>query len=256
IAMSSDYKGDDSLKSVVANRDPRLIQTIQVNDGSHFINDTSEFVHPAWDGALEDKNATGYQLYKGLSLSLEQQTRGKGSQGLIYFRYAEALLNYAEAKAELGTITQADLDETINKLRDRVGMPHLVLGSIVHDTNWNFPNLTPIINEVRRERRVQFAAEGYRHDDIWRWAAAGKLIEGWKPKGAKRQQFLNIAKDAPEKNLIKDLYPVHGNGYIFSYKNNVVGQSGYNFNVNRDYLSPIPTNQLLLNKHLEQNPGW
>ena len=98
--------------------------------------------------------------------------------------YAEVLLNYAEAKAELGTITQADIDLSIKPLRDRVGMPNLVLASIVTDPNWDFPTLSPIINEIRRERRVELACFGFRWDDIARWAAADELIAGKRPKGS------------------------------------------------------------------------
>ena len=96
----------------------------------------------------------------------------------ILYRYAEVLLNYAEAKAELGTITQDDIDITIKELRDRVNMPNLSLSNISADPNWNFPTLSPIINEVRRERRVELVAEGFRWDDIARWAAADELIVG------------------------------------------------------------------------------
>lgn len=255
IATSSLYKGDNTLINVVSNRDPRLNQTIQVNDGNHFTIEGREFEHPAWDNAAEDNNYTGYQLYKGLNLSPDQHEVGNGEQGLIYFRYAEALLNYAEAKAELGTLNQADVDATINLLRDRVGMAYLNIGSITPDPNWQFPTLSPIINEVRRERRVEFAAEGYRHDDIWRWAAADDLIKGWKPKGAKRQQFLDIASSS-EADIIKDQFPVDNNDYIFPYRNNVVGENGFNFRPNQDYLLPIPTDQLQLNPNLKQNPGW
>lgn len=255
ISGNSLYQGDLTLQSVVENRDPRLKQTIQVPDGEHFVTDTSRFTRPSWGAAAEDNNYTGYQLYKGLNLSLEQHQVGKGTQGLIYFRYAEALLNYAEAKAELGTLTQADVDQSVNLLRDRVGMAHLNLASITHDPNWLFPSLSPVINEVRRERRVEFACEGYRHDDIWRWAAAGTLIKGWKPKGAKREQFMTIASPADQAILVAQ-FPVDGEDYIFPYRNNVIGANGFNFRTDRDYLLPLPTNQLQLNTSLEQNPGW
>ncbi len=255
IATSSLYQGDQTLIDVVTNRDPRLNQTIQVNDGEHYLTEGTPFEHPAWGNAAEDNNYTGYQIYKGLNISEDQQKIGQGSQGLIYFRYAEALLNLAEAKAELGTISQADIDNTINLLRDRVGMAHLNMGNITHDPNWLFPSLSPIINEIRRERRVEFAAEGYRHDDIWRWAAADELIKGWIPKGAKRQQFIDNA-DPDDINLIKEQFPIDASGYISPYKNNVIGSGGFNFNLGRDYLLPIPTNQLQLNPNLTQNPGW
>lgn len=254
ITVSPLYQGDATLINVAANRDPRLSQTVQINDGLHYLSDTSRFWHPAWGGAAEDKDYTGYQLYKGLNADSKQQAVASGTQGTIYFRYAEALLNYIEAKAELGAASQDDVDATINKLRARVGMPNLVIAGIVSDPNWDFPGLSPLINEVRRERRVELAVEGYRHDDIWRWAAAGKLIKGWKPLGAKRSQFMSMP-DAGSAGLTT-LYPVNDNDYIFPYKNNVVGAGGYNFNTDRDYLSPLPTEQLTLNPQLSQNPGW
>lgn len=254
ISISPLYQGDATLVDVAKNRDPRLAQTVQINDGNHYLSDTTRFWHPAWAGAAEDKDYTGYQIYKGLSTDSKQQVIGSGTQGMIYYRYAEALLNYIEAKAELGTATQADVDATINKLRARVGMPNLQIASIANDPDWQFPELSPLINEVRRERRVELAVEGYRHDDIWRWAAAGKLIKGWKPLGAKRSQFMSMP-DAASSGLTT-LYPVNDADYIFPYKNNVVGASGYNFKTDRDYLSPLPTEQLTLNPKLTQNPGW
>lgn len=262
IAVSPLYQGDETLVKVATNRDPRLEQTVQINDGEHYLRDTARFWHPSFQGASEDRDYTGYQLYKGLTTDGIQHEVGKGIQGLIYYRYAEALLNYIEAKAELGTVTQADVDKTINLLRKRVGMPNLVIANIATDPNWDFPGLSPLINEIRRERRVEFAVEGYRHDDIWRWAAAGVLIKGWKPKGAKRAQFLGIPVDFkdPSKGthdqLVLGHYPIDENGYIFPYKNNVVGANGYNFRVDRDYLNPLPSDQLLLNPSLKQNPGW
>ena len=252
IRVSNLYQGDETLVDVTANRDPRLSQTIMVPDGNHYLADTAKFYYPAIEGASEDRNYTGYQLYKGLNTDSRQHDVGQGTQGTIYFRYAEALLNYIEAKAELGTAVQEDVDRTINLLRDRVGMAHLNISNIVRDPYWDFPTLSPLINEVRRERRVEFAAEGYRHDDIWRWAAADELILGWKPKGAKREQFRGVVPDA----VLEAQYPIDENGYIFPYKNNVVGANGYQFNVNRDYLNAIPTDQIILNPNITQNPGW
>jgi hypothetical protein len=193
---------------------------------------------------------TGYELYKGHNTDATQQVENS-TQGLIYFRFGEAMLNFAEAKAELGTITQADIDKSINLLRDRVGMIHLVIGNINNDPDWDFPALSPIINEVRRERRVELACEGFRHDDIFRWAAAGKLILNWKPKGAKLEQWLTLF---PAEILNK--HPVNTNGYIEPFLNISSMATGYKFKVNRDYLSPLPSDQLVLNPKLSQNPQW
>ncbi len=262
IAVSPLYRGDATLIDVATDRDPRLAQTVQINDGKHYLVDTARFWRPAIQGANEDRNYTGYQIYKGLNTDGRQHDVGKGTQGLIYYRYAEALLNLIEAKAELGTATQADVDKTINLLRKRVGMPNLVIANIAIDPNWQFPGLSPLINEIRRERRVEFAVEGYRHDDIWRWAAAGVLIDGWKPKGAKRAQFMGMLANPEDPSegtldeIVTSLYPIDESGYIFPYKNNVVGANGFNFRTDRDYLNPLPADQLLLNPQLTQNPGW
>lgn len=260
IAKSSLYKGDDSLNLVVKNRDPRLKQLIYTPGDIIFSAATTPtgqaniFQTPALDASGEVRNTTGYQLYKGHSLDYNQafDQNQDGITGLIFMRYAEVLLNYAEAKTELGTITQADLDNTINLLRDRVGMPHLIMGAITPDPNWLFPNLSPMINEVRRERRVELACEGFRLDDIFRWAAADKLIHGWQPLGAKWNQWATVLTDM---TVGKDVF-LNPNGYIEPFKNISTMQSGYHFNLSRDYLSPIPTQEMTLNSNLKQNPGW
>ncbi|MBC8988006.1 RagB/SusD family nutrient uptake outer membrane protein [Pedobacter sp. N36a] len=251
------YSGDNSLLQVVANRDPRLNQTICTPDGKHTLLQSLPveiFTLPGFTGAISDKTATGYQSYKGLNPDpvMQQNISNIGYTGLIYFRYAEVLLNFAEAKAELGTLTQADIDKSIKKLRDRVGMPNLTISAIKNDPNWEFPELSGLINEVRRERRVELAVEGFRKDDIFRWASANKLLVGWKPKGAKRDQWNGLFPA----NVL-NAYPVDANGYIELYQNIGAMSSGYKFNLNRDYLSPVPQNELTLNpKLLPQNPGW
>lgn len=254
ISTSSLYQGDATLVDVVKNRDPRLNQSIHVNDGLHAITNNRPsgladnlFVNPTVDQATEDNCSTGYQRFKGTDPNYTKQFNGMGDAGLIFFRYAEVLLNYAEAKAELGTITQADLDISVNKLRARVSMPNLVIGTIVTDTNWGFPALSPIINEVRRERRIELAVEGFRHDDIWRWAAADELIIGKKPLGAKKAQWATV----PGINL----YKVNADGYVEPYQSVGAMATGYKFKADRDYLLPIPLNQITLAGYT-QNPNW
>ncbi|WP_172954135.1 RagB/SusD family nutrient uptake outer membrane protein [Pedobacter ginsengisoli] len=251
------YQGDATLQNVVKNRDPRMVQTIYVNDGNHILTNnrpngaaTTLFEVPSFTAANETKPATGYQVYKGHNPDFNQQ-QDRGTTGYIIFRFAEALLINAEAKAELGTLTQTDVDITINKLRSRVGMPNLNIGAITSDPKWEFPALGPVINEVRRERRIELACEGYRRDDIYRWAAADELIVGWKPKGAMLSQWIGVV---PAANLSS--YPVDENGYIELFKNQASLSTGYKFNVLRDYLSPIPTDQMVINPDIKQNPGW
>jgi hypothetical protein len=248
---------DATLVDVVANRDPRLNQTIYVNDNLHIIDNRATpnrvFNYPQLSGEGQTRCATGYQVYKGHDPS--EYATENGTAALIYFRYAEALLINAEAKAELGNITQPDLDNTINKLRDRVGMPHMSLTDV---NSWSyakeFPALSNIINEIRRERKVELVCEGFRVDDIFRWAAADELIKDYIPLGAKRAQWEGITGEA----LLGDVSTLpEKDGYINPYGNVSVGTSGYNFNLNRDYLRPLPLTELTLNPALKpNNPGW
>src|SRR5690606_39296115 len=82
-----------------------------------------------------------------------------------------------------------DIDRSIKLLRDRVGMPNLMIDAIPNDPEWDFPSLSPLLNEIRRERRVELLAEGFRWDDIARWAAADEVIVGQRPKGFKAAQI-------------------------------------------------------------------
>src|SRR5690606_20259858 len=190
-----------------------------------------------------DYNApTGYLIVKGYNPNMIYHVQQFEETPSILYRYAEVLLNYAEAKAELGTINQDDIDKTIKKLRDRVGMPNLILTNITPDPKWDFPTLSPIINEVRRERRVELALEGFRLPDILRWAAADELIFEKRPKGF-------LASQHPTNTT-----PVDNEGFLDPYKNTI--PNGYGFKLDRDYLNSIPVSERVLNPALTQNPGW
>lgn len=260
IAISEKYQGDKTLKDVVANRDPRLNQTIFVNDGKHilFTDNNTFFNTPGFEGVIANSCPTGYQLYKGYNTNYTECINQQSTIGTIYFRFAEALLIHAEAKAELGTISQLDIDKTINALRRRVGMNEglLNMSDIPADPNWEFKNISPLLNEIRRERKVEFACEGFRKDDIARWAAADELIVGKKPKGAVKKQWEN---DPNATDAFVEAWKVLGEdekGYIDPYQSFPAMEKGYQFNLERDYLSPLPTNELTLNPELKQNPGW
>ena len=124
-----------------------------------------------------NKNFSGYHQLKGYINSTDQKILN-GADFPAY-RYSEVLLTYAEALAELGTITQADLDKSVNLLRNRAGLPALVLA--VANANADpilaaqYPAVSGanrgVILEIRREKRVEFAMEGYRYDDLMRWGA-------------------------------------------------------------------------------------
>lgn len=251
ITLSPRYKGDNGLKNVVADRDPRLRQlifapgdpiTIDYSGGGDTL---SKFQRAAVNLGGDSRDVTGYQIKKGAYPDKTlQQGDFMSTTAPIIFRLGEVLLNYAEAKAELGTFTQADADASINLLRGRAGMPPLQVNAIEQDPAWAFPTLSGIINEVRRERRVELACEGYRLNDLMRWQAHALLVNK-RPKGAKF-----MAADYPPGTDVK----VDANGYIDPYQAALA--NGYQFDPGKNYLNPLPTYELSLNEKLAQNPGW
>jgi hypothetical protein len=262
VATSPEFMGYDSLAAEVKNRDPRLSQSIFLRGYDQTINSPGggadiKFSKPAIDLTGQFRATTGYCIYKGVNPEFTQHLSSGGSMGSIILRYAEALLIYAEAKAELGTITQADVDKTINALRDRVGMIHLDINNITTDPNWDFPSLSPIINEIRRERRVELAFESFRWDDLARWRAH-QLIVGKRPRGIK---YVGSNLEGTYTDYLGNLTIILGqnllvddSGFIDPYKTGL--PAGFGFNPDRDYLSPVPSDEITLNKLLTQNPGW
>lgn len=265
------------------NRDPRLSQS---------------YAYPGWElirtGTYAqgegiyvqqlNKNFSGYHQIKGFVNAKEEAV----FQDVDYpvSRYAEVLLIYAEAKAELGELTQADLDATVNVLRDRVGMPHLMMGVNADPVQQaRYPQVSdPVLLEIRRERRVELAFEGFRFDDLMRWAA-GKLLEG-EPEGL---YFPGLGKydltgdDVPDIILIDESETIpsgpdkelnelgvpliyyrtslpDGAGDVY-LKN---GTSGTVQTVNergtfvdpKYYYRPVPATQVTINPNLEQIFGW
>jgi hypothetical protein len=241
-SLSPLYKGDDSLDAEIQNRDPRLAQQIATR-GFDFL-DGDIITLPRIGTTV---TSTGYQPIKGRSSSLANWNANASTLDLFIFRYAETLLIDAEARAELGTCTQSVLDNTINKLRDRVGMPHMIITSLVKDPQSIFPNLPVLLDEIRRERRIELGAEGFRFDDLHRWHA-GTLINnpetilGIKLLPSVRAQY----PPAQVSSIVTD-----ANGYIRVYP----GITRRTWN-DKMYLYPLPTQELSLNTALTQNPGW
>ena len=263
------------------NRDPRLAQSIRT-PGYTRIGET-EVLPPDLSVSV-----TGYQPIK----FVQEPTASGGNVDrndrstcdLPVYRYAEVLLNYAEAKAELGTLTQDDLEESINLIRQRAGMPGLDLAyanahpdRYLSDPETGYPNVTGsnrgVILEIRRERAIELNQEGFRFDDLVRWKA-GKCIDqaltGMYFPGAGEYDLSGDGK--PDVILYNSgtARPADQTGVlIYEIGNEILlsdGDQGYvdyhqniaraGFNEERDYLYPIPTNERSLNPNLTQNPGW
>jgi starch-binding outer membrane protein, SusD/RagB family len=245
ISVSPLFQGYSTITNEMKNRDPRYYQTIFTPDAAWKTTDVTELWNDLYvnlNSATEYYAPTGYVLRKTYDPLMQYHSLNYEETPAIHFRYAEALLNFAEAKTELGTITQADLDNSIGLLRARVGMPALDMNNITTDPNWDFPDLSPLINEIRRERRVELATEGFRWPDIARWAAADELIIGKRPRGFKGSQIAST------------FFPVDAQGFLDPFQESL--PTGYGFNPARDYLDPVPLTEIVLNPQLKQNPGW
>ena len=161
------------------NRDPRLTQTV-VGPGYMRIN-SDKVESPNFSSST-----TGYQITKWVTDASGDGYLGS-SNDYILFRAAEVYLNYAEAKAELGTLTQDDLKISIKKIRDRVGMPNIDMDAANANPDpylcaleSGYQNVTGpnkgVILEIRRECTIELLLEGFRYYDIIRWKE-GKVFE-------------------------------------------------------------------------------
>lgn len=239
------FLGHTSIQAEMLHRDPRLCQTI-CYPGKDLQRDTKK---PAIPGSnISTSNIpTGYQVIKyWVDDPAEYLRYQNGILDAPVFRYAEALLVYAEAKAELGECMQANLDLSVNLLRKRAGMPDMKIDQLVKDPMSDFPSLPVLIDEIRRERRVEFALENMRYDDLMRWKA-GKLLEKT-VRGMKfvQSQYLSV--------VIGKHIDVDSEGFILPYWN--ILPNGRKFDESKHYYFPLPTEELVINKNLNQNPNW
>ncbi|MFP4342722.1 MAG: RagB/SusD family nutrient uptake outer membrane protein [Cyclobacteriaceae bacterium] len=266
------------------NRDPRLYQT---------------YAYPGWElrntstysqgGGIYvqqlAKNFTGYHQIKGFINNPDVVEQNSADFPII--RYAEVLLIYAEAKAELGELNQADLDISINQLRDRAGMPALNLNPPIDPIQEaRYPTINSpqksVLLEIRRERRIELALEGYRFDDLMRWGA-GALLEQ-EPEGiyfpglgnydltadgVADIKLIEASASIPENRELNEL----GQPLIY-YRAGTFGQDvgvflkegnagsiqtmedRGTFVAPKYYYRPIPQTDVVLNPNLEQIFGW
>ena len=257
ISVSPLFAGRDSIQAEFQNRDPRLSQTVAQFGKYNLapgVMGADNAPLPNIQGLSGNKCPTGYRLAKWfLNDPADWNRVTNGMQAAPIFRYAEVLLDYAEAKFELGQCDQSVIDRTINVIRDRVGMPHLNIAAIPDDPEMNSNYNTycsyvpaPLLREIRRERRIEMAFENTRWDDLMRWKA-GRFLE-IPVKGIKfvQSQF-------PKVVVNKDVY-LSSDGFIMPYAKTL--PTGRQFDEQKQYLFPIPIEDLVLNPQLVQNPGW
>jgi hypothetical protein len=174
---AADYS-TKSFQEEFSNRDARLAQTFM--SPSYRIKSGSSNVRMAPD-IVNNVAPTGYQIIKFVLDSSWYNDRARNINSFPLIRYAEVLLIYAEARRELGTLTDADWASTIGKLRQRAGITG---GLFTRPTTVDpylqqtfYPDITdPVLLEIRRERAIELFYEGFRRDDIHRWGC-GRLIE-------------------------------------------------------------------------------
>ena len=259
ISVSTLYQGDNTLETELTNRDPRMYQVIDNKHKPYLVVGGERQVNP-YTNVEPSKGVTGYPNVKFKSPLMEQAEARKTTYDWFLYRYAEVLLIFAEAKAELGECTQDVLDKTINKLRDRVEMPHLTVNPIadLKPINYGY-SISNLLYEIRRERRVELIGEGFRWDDIVRWKAA-KLFEN-----PKTFLGLRVTPDVvalyPEGTFYGEnglsIIQYDGKELLRPYKGKALDDSGRKWADNdKRYLEPLPLDELNLNTNLVQNPGW
>lgn len=247
------------------NRDPRLAQIIRTPGYMRI--GTTKKISPDFSVAQ-----TGYQCIKFVT-GTNQDGFNSNTNDLPVFRYAEVLLNFAEAKAELGILTQADLDRSFNLIRTRSGMPGMQLNSMAPDplqAALYLHTTDPVIMEIRRERRIELAMEGFRYYDLIRWKEGHLLAVPYYGMYCAQKGEIDMDGDGIPDVAVVDQKPANpkaGVQYYILGSDHSLSQGDYGnmqifphlakvFNENRDYLYPLPATELLLNPKLTQNPNW
>ena len=256
-------------------RDPRLAQSIRT-PGYCRLGSTT----PA--APQLNNTVTGYAPIKYMT-GTEDDTYQTAYVDMPIFRTAEVYLNFAEAKAELGTITQADIDRSIKLIRERVGMPNLDVNvdadPYLLDRYTGYPKVATknsknigVILEIRRERTIELLQEGFRYYDVIRWAEGATFEtplygmyfpgEGTYDLNADGTPDVTFYTETVPEGAAALVYKIGvevtlsegDKGYIEFHKNT---RPGWTWNHEKDYYYPIPVgDRNLTGGALTQNPGW
>lgn len=256
-----------------ASRDPRLAQSIRT-PGYTRLGSTAKSA-PNFAACI-----TGYQITKYVCAA-QFDSYNSSENDMPIFRTAEVYLNHAESLAELGTLTQTELDRSINKIRGRVGMPSLYLEAansspdpylsdpVTGYTGVTGPNVGVIL-EIRRERTVELLSEGFRYWDLMRWKAGKRFERPYYGMYFPSAGSYDLDSDGSTDLVIySGTKPDEKEGVVYmslSEANLSEKTSGYltihsdierNWNEDRDYLYPIPTDEITLTYgNIKQNPNW
>lgn len=273
----NDKKGDTykTFAEETSGRDYRLNQTIR---GADYTCKDKEGVFVPTPANMTGHSLTGYQFTKYVMDDISFDGGRTNYNDVPIARYAEVLLNYAEAKAELGTLTDADWEKTIGALRGRAG----ITGGLDKKPTTADPYMMsiytgvtdPVILEIRREREIELILEGLRLNDLKRWAC-GKLWET-----ADWDGIYIPALDTPldlNGDGTNDVFVTEDSKYSGPYKSIAMytgdnlkvvkladdTKGGYrlNYEISRVwndnmYIYPIPEIVIQKNPNLKQNPGW
>lgn len=271
--------GYDTLPFIqeVKGRDLRLQQLIRMGDYKRLNGGIAQSAPPVFSYTY-----TGYQPIKWTLDDVYYEQGTTGDNSIPIMRYAEVLLNYAEAKADLGTLTDADWAKTISDLRQRAGITGGLAGKPVAADNYlttnYFPEIAdPSLLEIRRERGIELAFEGLRFSDLVRWKK-GKLLEQvWNGFYVPAlNKLLDLNGDGTPDVCFYKVMPsptVAGVSYVnvgesiggttnpLRLSHDTYGELTWLNNVPRKwddkmYFYPIPETDRLLNPKLGQNAGW
>jgi starch-binding outer membrane protein, SusD/RagB family len=260
-------------KEEVRGRDLRLSQTIRT-EGYTRINGGNLIKTPP----VFSYTYTGYQPIKWVLDDVSYDNGARNDNIIPLFRFAEILLNYAEAKAELETLTDSDWDKTIGALRRRAGITgNTSLKPVTADQYLRtefFPEISdPALLEIRRERGIELAMEGFRFEDLIRWKKGELMEKKWNgmyvpalntPMDLNNDGVMDVSfyTTSPGTQLPGVTYVrVAGGATGLSLKEGNKGEIIWLDNIPRVwndkfYLYPIPENDRLINPELGQNPGW
>lgn len=241
---TKDYnKGQMDITAMLACRDQRLELTTYSNvffEGFEFKTENT--------APMTSTTGYGVRKYNNYSISQSDATSAnKNYTDAPLYWGAYVALAYAEAKAELGTLTDGDLNQTLNKLYARAGLPAQTVASLsaMNDPANNM-GVSSLLWEVRRCRRCELLLDNdIRYWDLIRWNKLELMDTKAHPNIVRGADITNVPADYKVAVVNNCINPV---AFLFGGKERV-----YNTKYN---LFPLPTDQLQLNSKLTQNPGW